>query len=48
MLTRPYPTSSVRTLRALALVIGLALLPWSAAPASSLTPEPAPGSSRFT
>jgi len=48
MTTRPYP--SLRALRPLTLAFGLALLPWRAAPAAGLTPEPAPAphSSRFT
>ena len=40
-----------RTARAASLALGLALLPWRAVPAASLTasePAPAPRSSRFT
>jgi hypothetical protein len=39
MTTRPNPT--LRDLRSLALALALALPPWRAVPAASLTPEPA-------
>ena len=45
-MTMPSP-SSLRPLRALTVALGLALLPWRAVPAASLTPE-TPRSSRFT
>jgi len=38
---------SLRPLRALAVALGLTLLPWRAVPAASLTPETS-RSSRFT